>query len=316
MVQTRFFCLTIYEFELHFSDAITHLPNVCYAVAQKERGDETHRIHWQAYVVFNNVVRLQTAINRFHRVWPTCHVEQRMGNHNEAKAYCEKEETRLTADDEEFGTGAGPFYSGDDSGLAECAGERSDLKRCAEMISSGKSDVELCEEIPKVMLMYSKGIAALRQVLSQPAHKNVMRPNLDVTWIYGESGSGKTHHAWNLAGLDAYNLPPFHARIWFDRYCGQTVLFMDNLTTLEKSNWTLLMQILDKYPLTAEVKGGTVIALWEKVIVTSIAHPRDLLPVDRMGHITVQEKELQRRVTHLVQMIDRVPMNLDWTLDS
>lgn len=75
-------------------------PDVQYAVWQKEKGAQGTE-HLQVYVVFRQKKRLgwlKSACD------PRAHWEGRLGSHQEAKAYCMKEETRV----------AGPFETGDE----------------------------------------------------------------------------------------------------------------------------------------------------------------------------------------------------------
>lgn len=146
--------------------------------------------------------------------------------------------------------------------------------------------------------MHYQKVRAVREALFRPK----MRENIKVHWIYGDSGTGKTNKIWDLAGLDAYILTPQGGTtLWWDGYQNEDIIILDNLTK-DCIQWMTLMSILDKYPLRQQVKGGMIIAKWTSVFCSSIAHPRDLLPTNHMGIVTVQEMEICRRVTTLTRM--------------
>lgn len=296
MVQTKYFCLTIYELDKPFLDVARNIPNVVYCIAQQERGEQGERDHYQAYFCFERSKRLDSAIGLFHRYWPTCHVERRRGSHQEAKAYCRKENTRV----------AGPYELGDDSAIADVPGSSGGLKRLAEAAVEGKSDRALAELDMMTYCNHFQKLRALRQAILKPTFRDV-----HVTWIYGLPGAGKTQYVWESTGPDAFILAPVNGKVWFDGYNDEDTIIMDNLTA-NTIPWNYLMSILDKYPLRVEIKGGTVIARWTKIYVTSVAHPMELVPAN-LGAIQTDYRELRRRVHRLLHIDENhVVKEVNW----
>lgn len=71
---------------------------------------------------------------------------------------------------------------------------------------------------------------------------------------------------------------PFYGNsgLWWDGYSGQKVVLIEEFrgqVQLQK-----MLQVLDKYPLRLEIKGGSVPARYELVIVTSNTRPEDWYP--------------------------------------
>ena len=135
----------------------------------------------------------------------TAHWEIRKGTHDQAKRYCQKEETRKD----------GPWEFGRDLE----PGRRVDLENVAEMVAAGTPVRRFAQESPVVYTKYYKGLHALSLAVSRPRkHKT------KVTVIYGETGVGKSR--WALETYpDAYWKPPNNK--WWDNYAQEDVVVID-----------------------------------------------------------------------------------------
>jgi len=69
----------------------------------------------------------------------------------------------------------------------------------------------------------------------------------------GPTGTGKSHRAWEEAGLDAYIKTSSNK--WWDGYKGQKNVIIDEFDGM--IGITHLLRWLDKYPCYVEIKGGT-----------------------------------------------------------
>ena len=103
-------------------------PGVKFIAFQKERGDETGTEHFQGYVQFKVNKRL-AACKALHL---TAHWELRKGTHEQAKAYCTKEDTRIE----------GPWIEG----VEPAPAKRNDLSLCMADVKAGMTEVELAEK--------------------------------------------------------------------------------------------------------------------------------------------------------------------------
>ena len=83
----------------------------------------------------------------------------------------------------------------------------------------------------------------------------VRRESVDIYYIEGPTGIGKTYGIFERFP-DAYRPIVSGDKVWFDGYDGQETLLLDELRGNIKMS--MLLQLLDPYPLKVEVKGGTV----------------------------------------------------------
>lgn len=226
--------------------------DVAYIVWQKEQGAQG-TMHLQGYTRVKkslSIGAVKTAL-----AIPTAHLEHANGTEEQCKAYCTKVETRI----------AGPWELGD---YLPSQGQRNDLKKCAALIVEGKSLAAVADAEPATFVKYARGFAALKAALSV----RKMRPDVEVLVIWGPTGVGKSHWAWNhfpLERLFAWNANSGHQ--WFDGYAGEEILIIDEFSG--EQELAFLNRVLDKYPLTVEMKGSSIDAKWTKVIITSNIDP-------------------------------------------
>lgn len=81
-----------------------------------------------------------------------------------------------------------------------------------------------------------------------------------------------------------YTLPVSGGTTWFDGYDPliHTSILIDDFTP-SVMPWKLLMNLCDRYPMSVQVKGGTVAFLAKRIFITSNFAPEDLyekIPID------------------------------------
>ena len=212
-----------------------------YCVWQLERGEEGTP-HYQGYIVFKTHKRLTSmkAIN------PRAHWELRFGTHEQAHAYCTKEETRVD----------GPWTYGE----PPSQGKRTDLIGLKRRLDAGATFSELAddEEMFVTLSQYPKAFGIYQLAKAKPRDE---KPHVLVLW--GVAGRGKSYY-WKRNYPDAYVKPTGH---WWDGYEQQETVVIDDFqgTLL----FTLLLHLLDRYPLLVEVKGGTRVFNSKTIIITS-----------------------------------------------
>lgn len=145
-------------------------------------------------------------------------------------------------------------------------GARSDIRLLYELIKSGCSDFEIIEENPKYMMHLDK-ITACREMLRYEEFKNKRRLELEVSYWYGEPGTGKTSGVLDLYGdANVYMINDY--RHPWDGYKGQDVVLFDDFD----SSYILindLLRWLDVYPLELPCRYNNKIACYTKVYFTS-----------------------------------------------
>ncbi len=247
---------------------------VSYAVWQLERVTTTHI---QMYVHYGAPVRM-TSVKR---LFPTAHIEQRQGTVLEAITYCRKEESRV----------AGPYtYGVPPPGQ----GSRTDLDQLTLAIREGKSRQEIAEDMPKMVIRYHTGIKELQAWLIKP----IIRENLVVTVYWGPTGVGKSHRVYTKYP-DVYVVPVPAQRMWFDGYIGQSVVLFDDYRT----DWmkpSLLLRLLDKWPMTVEFKGGMTAWTPTRIYITT-----DTAPELWFADLEALTTQILRRLTVIEHIVSR-----------
>lgn len=115
-----------------------------------------------------------------------------------------------------------------------------------------------------------------------------------VTVFYGPTGTGKSWAADELAP-DAYRLPPQQSASgcgWWDAYDGQSTVIIDEF--YGQLRWSFMLQLLDRYPLRVESKGGSCEFVGRHLIFTSNKPPWEWYDQTKMNL-----GPLKRRVTEL-----------------
>lgn len=114
----------------------------------------------------------------------------------------------------------------------------------------------------------------------------------EVVVYWGVTGSGKSHRAWQEAGLDAYPKTPT-TKFW-DGYQGQKHVVIDEFRGAVDISHVL--RWFDKYPVIAEVKCSSVVIKAEKIWITSNLHPKDWYP--NLDEETKQALLRRLKITH------------------
>jgi len=243
-------------------------PDVEYVIWQHEKG-ENNTEHLQGYVVYVGKKRLQWLKNNCSQ---RAHWEPRNGTHEQAKAYCSKVESRMTGPHE-----YGPWTYGDDSGVPTKKGERTDLKRVFDLLSTGSSEQDIMTN-PDLFPVWARYYRAIErfELMSQPR-----RSWITFTQVYwGVSGCGKTRRAHYEASLKADGTvgEPYYVlrkpqgnAVYWDGYKGEKHIIID-----EFYGWvprTQMQVLCDRYPAIIDTKGGARNFLATKIWITSNEPP-------------------------------------------
>ncbi len=227
-----------------------------FIVAQIEVCPTTKRRHVQGYVQFKSNQRMN-AVKRWLRR-ADAHVEIARGSPEQNQDYCTKDKSRET--------GGRPWIWGEIKTRRQ--GQRTDLTDLVAMVRSGATWTDIIEEHPGDYVRYHRGLEAVRGVYSVSVERAV-----EVELHWGASGAGKTRQAYD-AHPELYR---WRGGKWFDGYNGQETLLLDDFEG--NIPWTRLLNLLDRYPMTVETKGGHVAARWTRVIITSNLEPAEWYPM-------------------------------------
>lgn len=263
-----------------------------YLVFQLEKGIQGTQ-HIQACIYYENP-----------RAWPkkafpNAHIEPAKMAVN-AIAYCKKEDTRMKegilADGATFTAPEAGFW---EKGEQPEKGRRTDLENVARMISVDKKKLEEVAELePSYYVRYHKGLQALQSIIQK--HRTEMPA---VIWLWGKAGVGKTRYPIDKHGIDNCYIKTLKG--WWDGYNQQDVIIIDDFTP---TDWDFrdLLRLTDRYPYTAQIKGGTVKINSSFIYITCEYHPEQVYRnVDSIGKSTDDKNtlhQLLRRIKHIYEI--------------
>lgn len=272
-------------------------PDVEYAIWQHEKG-ENGTEHLQIYVVFVGKKRKDWCIENCTGLGRG-HWEPRNGTHEQAKAYCSKEESRIE------GPGHGPWTYGSDASVPTKKGERTDLKRVFDLLSTGAKEHDIMTD-PDLFPVWARYYRAIErfELMSE-----VKRTWITFTQVYwGTSGCGKTRRAHYEAGLKDDGTPgePYYVlrkpagnAVYWDGYKGEKHIIID-----EFYGWiprTMMQVICDRYPAIIDTKGGARNFLAKKIWITSNEEPANWWPRVGLGAMTRRLEGEHGAITHMTQ---------------
>jgi len=116
--------------------------------------------------------------------------------------------------------------------------------------------------------------------------------------LYGPPGCGKTrlvNDKYPIGGPCFKKAPDTK---WFDGYDGQEVLLLDDFAgAASKMSLNYVLQLLDRYEMTVEVKGDSVPLLAKKIFITTNIHPSLWF---KWENRKIQYEALSRRIHHVI----------------
>lgn len=238
----RYYILTIPAHEF-----TPFLPeSVAWIRGQLELGDGGFR-HWQLVVTFNKSVRL----SHVRKLFGPFHAEQ---TRSEAAAeYVWKDDTAIEGT--RFELGSQPIKRG-------CP------KDWDAILASAKSGD--FSAIPSDVFIRS--YSAIKKIRSDSLEPSAMERTIRV--FYGRTGTGKSHKAWEEAGLDAFPKDP-RTKFW-DGYREHRNVVIDEFRGgIDISH---VLRWFDKYPVIIEIKGSSTVLVATNIWITSNLHPNMWYP--------------------------------------
>ena len=159
-----------------------------------------------------------------------------------------------------------------------------------EAVLEGMSRRDAMEQFPALMMRYPRYVD---NIFMHAAQTTVKEPPA-VYWLHGDTGTGKSKIAAAVFPRDSYYKPPDTR--WFDGYDGHRVVIINDLRKSTFS-FSYLLELLDRYHIQVEHKGGHV-AFTPRVIIITCSKSAEVL----WGHIAGEANE---NVQQLVRRIKR-----------
>lgn len=228
----------------------TELPeDVACIKGQEEIGSTTGYHHWQLFVAFKNKVRKRVVINLFGK---DAHCE---ATRSEAyEKYCGKKDNT---------TVEGTFFELGKKALKR--NSKADWDEVWEAAKKGKiEDIDVSLRI--------RHYNTLKRIEKDYDKPTICEKEVFVFW--GAAGTGKSHRAWEEAGLEAYIKDPC-TKFW-DGYQGEENVIIEEFKG--DINLSHMLRWMDKWPVRFEVKFGTACSRVKRIWITSNVDPRNWYP--------------------------------------
>nr|WAE43020.1 MAG: replication associated protein [Cressdnaviricota sp.] len=214
-----------------------------YVITGEEVAPDTGTPHLQGFIYFVEAKSHQSV----RTLLSGCHVEAIKGTAYQAASYCKKD-----GNYEEVGVCP---LSPQEKGANEEA-RWTDAWEAAK-----RGDIENVD--PRIRLTSYTTLKRIKKDFMSPPE--ILTATCGI-WIWGESGSGKTHAVF-AAYPEAYLK---NASKWWDGYQGQDVAFFDDVDPSHASWIGRFFKVwADKYPFIADDKGGSLAIRPKSFIVTS-----------------------------------------------
>lgn len=270
--------------------ALSEMKPVVYYCLADEVGQEG-TFHTHVYLCGSSAIRFASIKRRF----PEAHIEIARGTSEENRNYItktgkwendEKHETTITGSFEEWGELP-----------VEHQGERNDLEALYSMIKDGLSNYEILESNPGFMLRINDIERARQTIRSEQFRKQFRK--LDVTYIWGPTGLGKTRSILEEYGYEnVFRVTDYKHP--FDSYNGQDIIVFDEY----HSQFTVsqFLNFLDGYPLELPARYANKIACYTKVYIVSNI---DLLQQYHVIQLDQPETwaAILRRINHVITFL-------------
>lgn len=271
-------------------DIIINLINeqsgVLYFCMADEIG-ESGTYHTHVYICYQNARTFTCLKNLF----PTAHIELANGTSQQNRDYVfkqgkwlkdKKSETQVLNTQYEYGEMP-----------IERQGQRNDLSDLYDMIHSGMSDYDIIASNQNYMMQLDK-IQRVRRIVLSEKYKHEWR-QLDVTYLFGETGSGKTRSIMEKYGYEnVYRITDEH-HPW-DSYSMQDVICFEEFRGQIKCQD--MLNYLDGYPLELPCRYENKVACYTKVyILSNIPLEKQYEGVQNTSMETF--KAFKRRIHHI-----------------
>lgn len=289
------------------------LAQLKYIVVQLEKGEQG-TVHYQGFLILKNKKRMSWLKNNFNN---KAHWEKTHGTDKQASDYCKKDDTHIP--------GGLRFEHG------KLPRDKDDTESDAvEFLTRLRAGYIRPADIPAELLMSQNFIPAYKLLTSDV--NGPYRPNLKIITLVSPPGCGKSYLI-NKLFPDAARLLMGNTGSWWENASSKVGVIEEFIgqVSLQK-----MLRLLDPYPQSLEVKGGTRPCMFEVIFITSNSSPEQwyaprsvdeplqekrhealLALYDRIGyHPTWHHGTLSRKCGHYLEPPQLGPITEDWILES
>ena len=235
----------------------SNFKTVTYFCMADEQGSQ---FHTHVYVVFASRVRFSMV----KRYFPEAHIEKCRGSVSDNVNYIKKsgkweldenkQEKKMEGTFEEYGTQP-----------PDSKGKRGDMSELYQMVLDNMTNAEILATNQDYILQIDK-IDKVRTIILTERYKETVRLDLEVTYISGATGTGKTRSVLEENGYtNVYRVTDYlHP---FDSYCCQPVICFDEFRSSLKLKEMLMY--CDIYPIELPSRYANKYACFHKVYIVS-----------------------------------------------
>ena len=252
----------VYNFDELYDTLCEKYDNVLMALHDKDKDN----IHCHIIIQNDTGIKFQTLKNLI----PYGDIEKQHGKNLDCYNYClhidekSKLSEKIIYDDSCIRTNIQDLETW--KLLSNESGSRSDLTIIYNMLKNGVPDTAIADIYPSQFLMYNKQIFQTRQLLLQEQYGNDFR-QLDITYIYGSTGVGKTRYVMEKYGYKNVYRVTNYGTGCFDGYNGQDVILFDEFRSSIKI--ADMLTYMDGYPVSLPCRFYNKPALFTKVFIVS-----------------------------------------------
>lgn len=210
--------------------------------------------HLQGYMQFRHPI----TFSALKRVLPKMHIERARGSGRDNLTYCSKE---------------GDFFEIGELPIEHTQASAETWRSILSAAESGNWDF-IKREYPRVWIAFREKLISMRVPMT-----DVIDGDTQNEWWVGPTGTGKSRLAWDKFGKICYQKS---LNKWWDGYDAQPVVIIEEWSPKNEVTASNLKIWADRYPFTAQVKGGTLQKIRPtKVIVISNYRIVDCFPDSR-----------------------------------
>lgn len=234
-----------------YLESLEHRKYFIYSI---ERGEKEKTEHIQGVIFFNIGKRFST----IKRYLPFVHIEKAKGSNSQARDYCMKSETHVS----------GPYEFGE---FAE-ERERTDYRDFLQLVHSGASNRKLARLYPSLFIRERNKLEKLREDIHEEYSEKCR--SVDVTYIYGSSGAGKTTHVQRELGFKNVFYVTNYDNSMFTNCNFADTIVMDEFTgsfNIQKFN-----RMVDGTPFQMRGLGESSWACFHHIYIVSNYSPKEL----------------------------------------
>ena len=239
---------------------LTNFKTFTYCCMADEKGAKDHTLHTHVFVCFSSRVRF----SMIKKYFPEAHIDNVKGTITDCVNYIKKEgrwentdkaDTKIDGTFEEWGKRP-----------PDSKGRKQDMTELYQMIQDGLSNAEIIAQNQDYILQIDK-LDKLRTMLLIEKYRGTRRLDLEVTYICGVTGSGKTRSIYDEFGDEnVYRVTDYvHP---FDGYnhCESVIVFDEFRSSLKLKD---MLHYLDIYPIELPSRYANKYACYTKIFIVS-----------------------------------------------